>query len=149
MRYGEQVFEVPVDLDGIDLAAPDLLSRIAERFHARHEALYTYALRDQDATVVNLRLAAIGVLPAMPVEPPLASRAASAPRARRKIWWQGAHEVPVFDLDVLAVGQVVIGPAIVESSTTTVLLHDGDCATTTPLGWLDLSVALGTRARQA
>ncbi|HEY3187928.1 MAG TPA: hydantoinase/oxoprolinase family protein, partial [Solirubrobacteraceae bacterium] len=34
MRYGEQIFEVQVDLDGLDLQAPDLVDRMVERFHA-------------------------------------------------------------------------------------------------------------------
>ncbi|MDX1376336.1 MAG: hydantoinase/oxoprolinase family protein, partial [Burkholderiales bacterium] len=48
MRYGEQVFEIDVPLEGIDLDAPDLLARMKAAFEARHEALYTYALHEQD-----------------------------------------------------------------------------------------------------
>ena len=43
MRYGEQIFEVNVGLDGIDWAAADLLAQLAAAFHRRHEELYTYA----------------------------------------------------------------------------------------------------------
>jgi len=53
MRYGEQIFEVGVDLDGIDWDAPDLAQRIAAAFHRRHEELFTYALPDQEAVLVN------------------------------------------------------------------------------------------------
>ena len=53
MRYGEQIFEIPVNLDGIDWARPDLLRQMADAFHARHQELYTYALRDQEAVLVN------------------------------------------------------------------------------------------------
>ena len=139
MRYGEQVFEVPVDLDGIDFAAPDLLGQIAERFHARHEALYTYALRDQEAVLVNLRVAAIGELPALPAEPPATARAPIGPHARRRIRLEGEREVPVYAFDALAAGQVIDGPAIVESPTTTVLLRTPDRATTNQMGWLDIA----------
>jgi len=139
MRYGEQVFEVPVDLDGIDFAAPDLLGRIAERFHARHEALYTYALRDQEAVLVNLRVAAIGALPALPAEPPATAREPVGPHARRRIRLEGEREVPVYAFDALAAGQVIDGPAIVESPTTTVLLRAPDRATTNAMGWLDIA----------
>src|SRR5262249_18087569 len=48
MRYGEQIFEIDVPLDGIDLTSPSLISDIEERFHVRHEELYTYASRDQE-----------------------------------------------------------------------------------------------------
>ena len=41
MRYGEQVFEVTVPLDGLDPGEPGLIDRLVQRFHQRHEALYT------------------------------------------------------------------------------------------------------------
>ena len=63
MRYGEQVFEIPVGLDGVDWASPALAANLADRFHAAHERLYTYALRDQEAVLVNARLSVIGRLP--------------------------------------------------------------------------------------
>ena len=44
MRYGEQIFEITVPLDDIDWDADDPLPQIVERFHDRHEGLYTYAL---------------------------------------------------------------------------------------------------------
>src|SRR5215813_2440857 len=48
MRYGEQIFEIDVPLDGIDLNSPALIAEIEERFHLRHEELYTYSSRDQE-----------------------------------------------------------------------------------------------------
>jgi N-methylhydantoinase A len=140
MRYGEQVFEITVALDGLDLAAPAALKEIVERFHRRHEALYTYSLRDQEVVLVNARLAAVGVLPALPEEPALPPRAPAPPYASRSVYLDGWREVPVFDLDSLAAAQAIAGPAVVEAATTTVLLGPGDRATTTPLGWLDVAV---------
>src|SRR5207237_3377202 len=43
MRYGEQIFEIQVDLDGWDLQPADLMEQVAERFRRRHEALYAYS----------------------------------------------------------------------------------------------------------
>ena len=141
MRYGEQIFEITVNLDGVDWSRPDLLRQMADAFHARHEELYTYALRDQEAVLVNARVAVIGELPALPTEPPRTVSAPAAPRSERRVHLGGWREVSVFSFDDLAAGQIVEGPAIVESSTTTVLLRPGDHAKSTPLGWLD--VALG------
>ena len=141
MRYGEQIFEITVNLDGVDWSRPDLLRQMADAFHARHEELYTYALRDQEAVLVNARVAVIGELPALPTEPPRTVSAPAAPRSERQVHLGGWREVSVFSFDDLAAGQIVEGPAIVESSTTTVLLRPGDHAKSTPLGWLD--VALG------
>jgi N-methylhydantoinase A len=76
----------------------------------------------------------------MPTEPPRAESAPAAPQSRRRGHLGGWCEVFVFGFDDLAAGQIVEGPAIVESSTTTVLLRPGDRAQATPLGWLDVAV---------
>ena len=55
MRYGEQTFEIQVPLDGVDVDAQDLMEQVVERFHARHEELYTYSAPGQDVVLVNAR----------------------------------------------------------------------------------------------
>ena len=141
MRYGEQIFEVEVPLDDVDWSGPDPVAAIADAFHARHEALYTYSLRDQEAVLVNARLAVVGRLPAVPAEPALAQRSSSAPRTVRRAYLGSWCELPVYELDTLAPGQCIEGPAIVESAATTVLLRTGDSANTTAHGWLDIDIA--------
>ena len=140
MRYGEQIFEITVPLDGIDWDAEDPLPQIVERFHNRHEELYTYALRDQGAVLVNARAAVIGVLPGVPSEPVRAAQADAAPSGERRVWLREWTTVPVFEFDEMAPGQAIAGPAIVELAMTTVLLRPGNRATVTPNGWLDISV---------
>jgi N-methylhydantoinase A len=140
MRYGEQIFEVGVDLDGIDWSAPNLLEQLAGAFHRRHEELYTYSLPDQEAVLVNARVAVTGALPSLPQEPGLAERPPAAPRARRRIYVGAWQEVPVWDFDALAPGQEVAGPALIEGATTTVLLRPGDHARTSAIGWLEITV---------
>ena len=66
MRYGEQIFEITVPLDGVDIDAPDLIEQVIERFHRRHEELYTYSAPDQEVVLVNVRLAVVGELPTAP-----------------------------------------------------------------------------------
>src|SRR5262245_35287175 len=141
MRYGEQVFEVTVPLDGVDLDAADMMAHVIDRFHHRHEELYTYSLRDREPVLVNARLAVVGELPALPEEPPVPSRAPAAARQRRRVHLGEWVEAPVYDLDALAPGQVIAGPAVLETATTTVLLRAADRATVTPLGWLDATLA--------
>ena len=141
MRYGEQVFEVGVPLDSIDFEAPDLLQRMADAFHARHEELYTYSLRDQEAVLVNARVAVIGELPASAQEPALPVRTPARPTGERQIYLGGWGNVPIYEFDALAPDQVIEGPAVIESATTSVLLRLGDRARTTAFGWLDIQVA--------
>src|SRR5581483_11206115 len=141
MRYGEQIFEIDVPLDGIDLESPTLISEIEDRFHRRHEELYTYASRDQEVVFVNARVAAIGTVAAPAAAGTTA--ASSAPctaRSRRKAFFGQWHEVPVYALDDLEPGQGLEGPAIVEAETTTVAINSGDQLTVNALGWLDIRV---------
>jgi N-methylhydantoinase A len=141
MRYGEQIFEIGVPLDGVDWEAADPLQEVLARFHRRHEELYTYSVPDQEVVLVNARVAVVGRLPALPQEPAVPPRPRAEARARRRVYLGDWVEVPILDLDALAPGQVVEGPAVVESATTTVLLRAGERGLVTPLGWLDIKVA--------
>jgi N-methylhydantoinase A len=141
MRYGEQVFEIDVPLDGVDWNAGDPMRQVADFFHARHEELFTYALRDQEVVLVNARIAVIGVLPELPAESLDAAGPPAAPKALRRVYLEdGWREIAVYDLDALPGGQVIDGPAIVESETTTLLLRANDRASVTPQRWLDIKV---------
>jgi N-methylhydantoinase A len=138
MRYGEQIFEIQVDLDGVDLAASDLLDQAAERFHRRHEELYAYSAPGQEVVIVNARVAVVGALPVLPAGAGAAEGGPSKPAARRRVWLGDWVEVPVHRMDALATGQEIKGPAIFESATTTVLVREGERVTVTPNGWLDI-----------
>ena len=140
MRYGEQIYEVDVSLDDVDFSDDDLMRSISDRFHKRHEELFTYSLPDQDAVLVNGRLAAIGALPDLPQEPKTEARAASGHRTTRKIFLAGWVDAPVFNLEELVPSQKIEGPAIIESSTTTVVLRSDDKAEVTDNLWLNILV---------
>jgi N-methylhydantoinase A len=136
MRYGEQIFEIQVDLDGVDLEASDLLAQVAERFHRRHEELYAYSAPGQEVVIVNARVAVVGALPVLPAG--TGERGVAKPATRRRVWLGDWVEVPVHRMDALAAGQEFKGPAIFESATTTVLVREGERVTVTPNGWLDI-----------
>lgn len=142
MRYGEQVFEVDVPLNDVDLTAPSLLAEVEERFHRRHEELYTYASRDQEVVFVNARLAAVGAVPrvegantTMPTTEPTAS-----PAGKRQAFFGAWREVPIYALEKLRPGHVLEGPAVIEAETTTIAINDGDRARVNQLGWIDIEL---------
>src|SRR5271168_3521933 len=143
MRYGEQVFEIAVPLDGVDWEAADPLPQIVERFNRRHEELYTYSLPGQETVLVNARVAVAGLLSALPQEPDLPEAPPAAPRSERRTYLDEWVTSPVYDFDALAPKQTIAGPAIIESAMTTVLLRPGELATVTPLGWLDIILPPG------
>ncbi|HTO10657.1 MAG TPA: hydantoinase/oxoprolinase family protein [Candidatus Binatia bacterium] len=140
MRYGEQIFEITVPLDGVALTRADLLDEIAARFHTRHEELYAYSAPGQEVVIVNARVAVIGRLPVLPADGAVAAGRAPAAPARRRVWLGGWVEIPVHRLDALPAGHEVKGPALFESATTTVLLREDERAEVTPRGWLDIAL---------
>jgi N-methylhydantoinase A len=117
------------------------MDRVVERFHRRHEELYTYSAPGQDVVLVNARAAVIGELPSLPAErgADAGRRAEAKPRSRRAYLGRWV-EVPVYDLEAARPGLEVKGPAIFESSTTTVVLRQDERAAVTPLGWLDITL---------
>ncbi|TCZ57822.1 hydantoinase/oxoprolinase family protein [Roseicella aquatilis] len=140
MRYGEQVFEIAVPLDGIDWAAPGLGDRIRAAFHARHRALFTYDLPEEEVVLVNARVAVTGLLPRHG-DGRAVSAAAAPPSGQRRIRLGGTEvAAPVHRFEALAPGQELHGPALVESATTTVLLRPGDAARMEARGWLEIAV---------
>jgi N-methylhydantoinase A len=148
MRYGEQVFEIAVDLQGPEWDEASLAERIEAAFHRAHEALYTYSLPDQDVVLVNARLSVVGRLPSVAGSGG-ATQTVGPAKSQRRIWLDGWLEVPVFEFGTLAADQAVTGPAIVESETTTVLLRPGDAGRFDARGWLDVAVSAVIARRDA
>jgi N-methylhydantoinase A len=142
MRYGEQIFEIDVALDNLEWNAASIVDGIEDRFHRRHEELYTYASRDQEVVFVNARVAAIGEVSRRGQDlRPASSPAMCSPRTTRQAFFGTWRQVAVYSLDDLQPGQAITGPAIIEAETTTVIVAAGDEVTVNALGWLD--VALG------
>jgi len=141
MRYGEQIFEIDASLDGLDWDAPNLVDQIEDRFHVRHEELYTYASRGQEVVFVNARVAAVGEVARLDEGAREAAVSSScSPRGQRQAFFGDWREVPVYALDDLRPGHTLTGPAIIEAETTTVLVDTGDRVTVNALGWLDIEL---------
>ena len=140
MRYGEQIFEISVPIDGVDLAAQDVIDEVVTLFHRRHEELYAYSAPGQEVVIVNARVAVIGKLPELRAEPQRAESRGPVTPTRRRVYLGDWTEVPVYKLDGLPPGLQVKGPAIFESPTTTVLIRQNEHASVTSHGWLDIEL---------
>jgi N-methylhydantoinase A len=141
MRYGEQIFEIDVPLNDLDWNAASIVDQIEDRFHRRHEELYTYASRDQEVVFVNARVAAVGKVPEIGKGIELASCVAPCvPRTTRQAFFGKWRAVPVYSAESLDPGHFIDGPAIVEAETTTVVINVGDRIRVNGLGWLDIEL---------
>src|SRR5260221_4013830 len=111
MRYGEQVFEIDVSLTDLDLGAADIVGQIEDRFHRRHEELYTYASRGQEVVFVNARAAAVGAVAQSDRDTGASSSSgACSPRTSRQAYFGGWRQVPVYALRDRRPGQALAGP---------------------------------------
>ncbi|MBI3785087.1 MAG: hydantoinase/oxoprolinase family protein [Deltaproteobacteria bacterium] len=134
--YPGQTFDiaVPIESRGTLLSSNDLTAT-AERFHALHEALHTYAARDEQPILRSLRLTAVGVTDKPELPRIAGGKPRSARKGTRKAYFDGRFvATPIVDGPRLRAGQRIKGPAIIEEPFTTIVLHPGHIATLDRLG---------------
>ncbi|MCC7320172.1 MAG: hydantoinase/oxoprolinase family protein [Rubellimicrobium sp.] len=140
-RYQNQEHTVEVPLAGTVTDAG--LERIAADFHTTYEREYTYRL-SAPVEMVGLHLIATAevgklTMTARPEGPPDASPAL---KGRRKVDYalEGVHEAAIYDGARLTPGMEFAGPAIVEDSGTTTVIHPGNRARMDGFGNLHITL---------
>ena len=127
-RYQNQEHTTEVLLSG-DAISDESLSKIASDFHETYEREYTYRL-DAPVEMVGVHLVAkaeVGKLEMRP-EPVGGPDANGAIKGTRTVDYalEGKHEATIYDGDRLSPGMEFPGPAIVEDSGSTVVVHPGN-----------------------
>ena len=129
MRYVDQVHECQVDIPKADVS-PDNIDTIAEAFHRRHEELFTYCERDNAVEIMNAESTLVGRVP-RPRLPALTAGSADPSAAQigeRPAFFADAGGfalTPVYDGARLLAGNRIVGPAIIEEETTSVVVFPG------------------------
>jgi N-methylhydantoinase A len=149
LRYYGQAYEVRVPVDaGVPFGLP-AAATAADAFHHAHRDLYGYDFRDdprQQVEWVNLRVTGVGPLQ----RPRLATvRAGDGNPARALtgqrgvVYSRGEAAIPaaVYWRPLLAAGDVVGGPAVIEEYGATIPLHPGYRAVVDEFGSLRVSAA--------
>lgn len=127
LRYPGQTFDLTVPVPaGRPLEASDVADAV-EAFHLRHQALHTYAQRDQQPIISTLEVRAIGPIDRFSPPPLPRGRGADAAvtGSRRCLMEGGEVEAAIYDGSRLGAGDVIVGPAIVEDRFSTMVLHPG------------------------
>jgi N-methylhydantoinase A len=139
MRYSRQGYEIPIELDGVELAALDLAA-LERRFGASHERLYGFVL-EGGSEIVNLRVVATGrvPLPELHARPEGNDDPASAQTGTHVVWTpEGSVDVPTYARAALEPGMAIEGYAIVEQYDATTVVLPGHRATVDP--WMNLLI---------
>jgi N-methylhydantoinase A len=128
MRYVGQVHECTVEIGRFAIDARSI-EQVKEAFHRRHAELYTYAEPHSAVEMVNLESTLYGHVE-KPKPPRLGRGApvAQALKGRRKAIFSAAakpQQTPVYDGARLGAGAGIAGPAIIEETTTTIVVEPG------------------------
>ena len=142
MRYANQEHTLEVRFpDGpID---PDAVDEVIQSFHTNYEQHYTYRL---DAPVELVEAHIVATAEVGKLEPvPLPSTGRATPEAiksQRPVDYaeDGVHLADIYDGDLLEHGMTFSGPAIVETSGTTVVVHPGNTVHLDELGNLHIAL---------
>jgi N-methylhydantoinase A len=130
LRYYGQEYTLTVSLGSGDIDK-ELLQAARNRFDELHAAQYSHSAPNESVEIVNLRLAAIGLLGGE-------SRTFSArvegahppsgkPKGKRIVHFDdGSHECPVYDRLDLPAGETLSGPLVIEEQVSTTIVHPGD-----------------------
>jgi len=126
LRYEGQLSETEVVLPLTDgRFIQDDLPKLHQVFDKKHDALHGFSLPEAELELICLRVKAEGVTekPTFKELPYKSEDASAAVKAKRKIYYEGDFiDVPVYDGNEMAHGYRVIGPAVIEEPTTTILI---------------------------
>jgi N-methylhydantoinase A len=132
MRHRGQINEVEVILPEKRVKAA-FFEPLRKRFTARYEQLYGHGSSYADARleIVTLRLRATAATPRPKLSAARrlsANIGAKARRGKRSIYWAELKKsvaTPIFDGAHLTPGNTIKGPAVIETTDTTVVVHPG------------------------
>ena len=141
MRYRGQSYEVNVDVS--DIRSRDDLDALAQRFHDAHQRRYGHKATSEVVEIVNFKVTGVGMIP-KPQLAPQALAGSDLPKAvdERQAYFgaQGFHATPVYRRSDLAPGAKLIGPAIIEERTSTIVLYPGQIGVVD--GYLNIEINL-------
>lgn len=143
MRYANQehTVEVPFPDGSLD---EDAVEALVRAFHTSYEQYYTYRL-DASVELVEAHIVAtVEVGKLKPVAVPSTGRSVDeARKGRRRVDYadDGIHTADIYDGDLLEADMEFRGPAVIETSGTTVVVHPGNHVTVDEFGNLHIRFA--------
>jgi len=137
-RYLFQSWDIEVTFErgALGITQADL-ARLAAAFHEQHEAIYTIKDVEEVVEFTTWKVRAIGDTGGRLRRDSVLAPQTEAPRpsGERQVYLGSSYTgLPVYDGSKLGAGAIIEGPAIVEETTTTLLLLAGQVSTTDEYG---------------
>jgi N-methylhydantoinase A len=122
-RYERQSYELTIPVPPHPIVQTTL-QQIAEAFHSGHLQTYGHDNRSEPVKIVNVRVAAIGTIPPLVIRDIPAPAGTEAIKSRRQVWFHETGEVdaPIYDRRRISLGLKLVGPAVIESLESTILV---------------------------
>ena len=124
MQFVGQTHLLRVPLPSATPSREELQSLFEAAYHAR----FRVELPTIRANLVNLNTSVIGERPALDLSrliDPVGRKGVAEPTSRRRVWFDGWHDTPVYWRDHLPMKIDLQGPAIIEQMDTTVVIDPG------------------------
>jgi N-methylhydantoinase A len=140
MRYAGQNYEQDIAV-ATEIESDAELRQAFADFEKRHEAFYGYSISGETIEFIRFNVTAIGRTP-KPCLPRVAGGGAARRIAERPVCFpgEGFLATPVFRREELPAGARLGGPAVIEETDSTVLLHPGNTLEVDPVGLLIMRI---------
>lgn len=124
-----QTYELSLPLPGAGPVDREAIAALLDAFSRLYRERYVFLFEGEPIEIVNLRVTALGRNPAVEFEQPASSGAdpSAARKGERPVYFENTGFVPtaLYERGRLRPGNVVVGPAVVEEETSSVLVPPG------------------------
>ena len=153
-RYPGQVHELTISVPSAAAYDESSVAEIEQHFHAEHERHFAYSRPDLPVEFLHWRLSSIGSngLTKPTAEAPVQTDAQPAVIGQRDVYFPVASEVlhtNVYLAEKLAPGARFPGPAVVQATTTTLVVNPGDEVQVLADGGYALTIGVENHGRNA
>lgn len=131
MQYNGQLNDIEIVSPAVWLDAPEDIDRLIDAFEDAYGKVYARSARSPELGYLITTAIVLGAVevekPVLPMEDE--TDAPPSPKAARAVWWRdGFVETDIYEQSELRAGQIVRGPAIVESPADTLAIPPGRLA---------------------
>lgn len=126
LRYKGQHFEVTVEIDEALLLDGDK-AQIEQLFHEEHRRLYGFDMESHEIELINIRVSCQGKHTEFSIQeiPPANGSTEKYLKNRRSVYdpiLKRFVETPIYDGEEMGAGCKIVGPAVIELVTTTIVV---------------------------
>lgn len=131
MQYAGQLNDIEVQAPGEWLAGADDLRRVVNSFEELYGRVYASSAKSPELGYLITTVLIRGAAPATKPELPLEEERGSLPPEQSYLgnrtvrWRDGMYRTSIYSMEALLPGNIIAGPAIIESSATTLAVSPG------------------------